>query len=87
MAHCFTIRISDEIEAVLKQVESTLASSGGSLDGSTERGCFFGHTPLGRIKGEYHCISVEEIRVTITDKPFLLPYGTIETEIRKYFGA
>jgi hypothetical protein len=87
MAHCFTIRVSDEIASVLKQVESTLASSGGSLDGGTERGSFSGHTPLGRIKGEYHCLSVEEIKVTIIDKPFLLPYGTIESEIRKYFGV
>jgi hypothetical protein len=86
MAHCFTIKVSDAIETVLKQVESTLVSSGGSLDGGTERGFFSGHTPLGRIKGEYHCLSLEEIKVTIIDKPFLLPYGTIESEIRKYFG-
>ena len=87
MAHCFTIRVSDEIATVLKQVESTLASSGGGLEGSTEFGSFFGTTPLGRIRGEYHCLSLDEIRVTITDKPFLLPYGTIESEIRKYFGV
>jgi len=86
MAHCFTIRISDEIEAVLKQVAQTLASGGGSLDGSTERGSFFGCTPIGRIRGEYLCLSLEEIKVTITDKPFLLTYGVIEAEIRKYFG-
>jgi|WetSurSiteA1Bulk_404760.scaffolds.fasta_scaffold148255_1 hypothetical protein len=87
MAHCFTIRVCDEIAAVLRQVESTLASSGGSLDGSTESGSFSGSTPLGRIKGEYHCLSLDEIKVTILDKPFLLPYGTIESEIRKYFGV
>jgi len=87
MAHCFTIKISDEIAAVLKHVESTLVSSGGSLDGGPERGSFSGCTPLGRIKGEYHCLSLEEIKVTIIDKPFLLPYGTIESEIRRYFGS
>ena len=87
MAHCFTIKVSDTIATVLKNVESTLASSGGSLDGSTECGSFSGSTPLGRIKGEYHCLSLDEIKVTITDKPFLLPYGTIESEIRKYFGG
>jgi hypothetical protein len=86
MSHCFTIRISDEIEAVLKHVASTLASSGGCLDGGAERGSFSGCTPLGRIKGEYHCLSLNEIKVTIIDKPFLLPYGTIESEIRRYFG-
>lgn len=87
MAHCFTIKVSDAIATVLKQVESTLTSNGGSLDGSTECGSFSGSTPLGRIKGEYRCLSLDEIKVTITDKPFLLPYGTIESEIRKYFSV
>ena len=87
MAHCFTIKVSEAIATVLKNVEATLTSNGGSLDGGAEHGSFSGTTPLGRIKGEYHCLSVEEIKVTIIDKPFLLPYGTIESEIRRYFGV
>ncbi|MFI5295360.1 MAG: hypothetical protein ACHQ0Y_10090 [Thermodesulfovibrionales bacterium] len=86
MTHTFTITLSDEISIALRRVESAIAGNGGSFEGNEESGVFFGRTPLGFIKGEYCCTAAKEIKVTIVDKPFFVPYGIIELKIREYFG-
>lgn len=86
MPHSFTVTLCDEISAVLERVESEITSKGGSFEGDTERGSFAGRSLLGVIKGEYRGITEIEIRITITGKPFAVPYGMIESEIRKYFS-
>ena len=85
MSHAFTVQLNDEIPAVLKKVESEITGSGGSFKGNSEKGSFDGKSLLGLIRGEYCSISGNEIRITITHKPFLVPYHVIESEIRKYF--
>ena len=85
MSHAFTIQLNDEIPSVLKKVESEITGSGGSFKGNFEKGSFDGKSLLGLIRGEYFCISGNEIRITITHKPFLVPYHVIESEIKKYF--
>jgi hypothetical protein len=86
MPHSFTITLSDEISAVLQRVESEITGKGGSFMCNTERGSFAGRSLLGVIKGEYRGTAENEIRITITDKPFAVPYGMIESEIKKYFS-
>ena len=85
MSHAFTVQLSSEIPLVLKKVESEITCNGGSFKGNEEEGSFDGKTLLGLIKGEYCCISGNEIRITITHKPLLVPNSVIESEIRKYF--
>ena len=36
------------------------------------------------IKGEYRSISDTEVEITIEDKPFIIPYRTIESRIKEY---
>ena len=86
MAHSFTITLVHNIPSVLKHVESVITGSGGMFRGDAEKGNFQGQTVAGLIKGEYCALSENEIRITITGKPFIVPYGMIEAEIRKYFG-
>jgi len=86
MAHVFTLAISDEITSVLTRVESVITESGGTFFGDAEKGVFQGSSIMGPIKGEYCCISGNEIRISITDKPFVVPYSMIEGEIKKYFS-
>ncbi len=86
MPHSFTITLADEIPAVLKRVESEITAKGGSFAGDAERGAFAGKSVLGMIRGEYLGIEEAKIRITITHKPFAVPYSLIEYEIRKYFG-
>ena len=86
MAHSFTITLTQDIASVLKHVESSITGNGGSFQGNSEKGAFQGHTVAGLIRGEYCSVSDKEIRITITNKPFIVPYAMIETEIRRYFG-
>ncbi|HTR45302.1 MAG TPA: hypothetical protein VMH06_06290 [Thermodesulfovibrionales bacterium] len=86
MTHSFTIRLNDEISSVLKRVESGITGNGGRFEGDLECGTFAGKSVLGFIEGRYHSLSDREIRITITDKPFIVPYRTIESELRKYFA-
>ena len=85
MSHAFTIQLNDEIPSVLKKVEAEITGSGGCFKGDPEKGSFDGKCLLGPIRGEYCCVSGNEMRITITHKPFLVPYHVIESEIRKYF--
>jgi hypothetical protein len=82
--HSFIVKLKDEISAVLGKLKSIITGKGGSLEGNKEHGSFEGKTVLGKIKGEYRSISDNEIEITIDDKPSLVSYGTIESEIKKY---
>ena len=86
MAHIFTVAISDEISSVLARVESAITESGGIFSGDTAKGIFQGNSIIGPIKGEYCSVSGNEIRISITDKPFIVPYSMIEGEVKKYFS-
>ncbi len=86
MAHIFTVAISDEISSVLARVESAITGSGGTFFGNAEKGIFQGNSIMGPIKGEYCSVSGNEMRITIMDKPFVVPYSMIEGEVRKYFS-
>ena len=86
MPHSFNIRLEKEISDVLKNVDSEIRGSGGSFDGDVQKGYFAGKTAVGTIRGEYRSLSSSEIEITITEKPFIVPYSLIEAEIRKYFS-
>jgi hypothetical protein len=84
--HSFTVVVRDELAVILSRLESEITGKGGRFEGNAERGRFAGKSMLGVIKGEYRGITETEIMITITDKPFAVPFGMIESEIRKYFG-
>jgi hypothetical protein len=86
MGHSFTISVSGPLSVALGKVGSEITCSGGSFEGSESCGTFSGKTPLGVIRGDYCCISAKEIKITIIEKPFLVPYSSIESKIREYFG-
>ena len=86
LAHTFTVALNDEIPAVLTRVGSAITESGGVFSGDAAKGVFQGNSVMGPIKGEYCSVSENEIRITINDKPFIVPYSMIEGEIKKYFS-
>ncbi len=86
MAHTFTISVTGPISVTIGKVSSEITCSGGRFEGNESCGTFSGKTPLGYIKGEYCCVSATDIRVTIVDKPFFVPYSVIESKIREYFA-
>jgi hypothetical protein len=86
MAHTFKVALGEEISSVLKRVESAITGNGGTFQGDAEKGSFHGNSVMGPIRGEYCSLAGNEIRITITGKPFIVPYGMIESEIKKYFS-
>ena len=86
MANSFKVAISDDISIVLARVQSVITESGGTFSGDSSKGVFQGNSVVGPIKGQYFTVSGREICITITDKPFIVPYSMIEGEIRKYFS-
>ena len=86
MSHSFTVKFNEEISSILKKVESEIMDKGGRFEGNTESGSFDGKSPLGTIRGEYCSISHNEIEITIKDKPFIVTYSMIESEMKKYFS-
>lgn len=86
MAHSFTIKITDDGTALLDHTAAAITGNGGSFEGDHNAGSFKGNSVLGPVGGKYCRISETEIRFTITDKPFLVPYSVIEAEIIKYFA-
>ena len=86
MPHSFSVVVREEISVILRKVESEITGKGGRFAGTAEWGSFEGKSLLGVIKGEYRGVTETELMITITDKPFAVPYGIIEAEIRKYFG-
>jgi len=86
MSRSFTVKTNSDLYSVLKKVENTINSNGGTFNGSTSNGSFSGKTAIGIVKGKYRCISSNEVEITITDKPFIAPYSKIESTIREYFS-
>lgn len=86
MSHSFNIKINGELHSVLKEVEDSILKNGGKFKGDTNTGEFSGKTILGRIHGEYDCISEHEVKITIVKKPFATSKGKIESEIIKFFS-
>ena len=60
--------------------------NGGEFKGDTYKGEFSGKTMLGKIKGEYTCLSDDEVEVTIIKKPLAAAKSKIESAIREYFS-
>jgi len=83
--HSFIVKLKDEVSSILSKMKSIITGKGGSFEGNKECGSFEGESVLGTIKGEYRSISVNEIEITIDDKPLIMPYSWIESEIKKYF--
>ena len=81
--HSFIVRVKEELSAILNKIKAKITGNGGNFDGNAECGSFASKSRLGTIKGGYRSISVNEIEITIEDKPFLVPYSRIESEIKK----
>jgi hypothetical protein len=81
--HSFVVRVKEELSSILNKIKAKITGSGGNFAGNAECGSFASKSTLGTIKGGYRSISVNEIEITIEDKPFFVPYSTIESEIKK----
>ncbi len=84
--HSFNVRLHNQLSSIVEKIRSEITGNGGRFEGDTKCGCFHGKSVLGLIKGEYHSISDTEVEITIEDKPFIIPYKTIESRIKEYLS-
>jgi hypothetical protein len=84
--HSFIVKLKDEVSSILGKMKSLITGNGGSFEGNKECGSFEGKLLLGTIKCGYRTISADEIEIIIDDKPFVMPYSKIESEIKKYLS-
>jgi hypothetical protein len=84
--HSFNVKLGRQISSLIEGIKSRITGDGGRFEGDARCGCFFGNSILGVIKGEYRSISDTEVEITIEDKPFIIPYRTIESRIREYLS-
>jgi len=69
----FTIPFQNAATAVIANIKAQVEAQGGTFNGNTQNGQFDVPTPVGQISGTYQINTPQQIDVTITHKPFLLP--------------
>lgn len=87
MASCkpFTVTVAGDVAAALDNARQQLVANGGTFSGDANAGTVSVKVPiLGTIRGQY-AVSGQNLTITITDRPFLAPCGTIEERIRQFF--
>ena len=85
MATTFTLPLTQDKEAALKNIDTSITEAGGEFNGDTESGKFSGKTPMGMIQGSY-VINSDEIEITISKKPMLLSKMAIKSAIKEYLS-
>lgn len=68
---------ADKVNKAMAEIVNT----GGHVDGDR----FSVPTPLGQVLGNYS-LAGSTLTINITDKPFLVPSGTLESKLRAFFG-
>jgi hypothetical protein len=86
MAHTFTATFHGDPSALLQKVKTKITGDGGRFNGDTTGGSFSGKTAVGEVSLKYQIQASNTIHFTITDKPFLLPNGTVESTVRSYIS-
>ena len=82
MSTCnFSIPFTGEAETILAKAKAAIESQKGIFTGDTQSGNFEVSVFANSIKGHYK-VTGQNLNLTITDKPFLIPCSTIESLLR-----
>jgi hypothetical protein len=80
MSRTFSVRFTEDPSALVARAEKSAIKYGVDFKGDATSGSFSG-------KGAKGTYSLQDrvVTVTITDKPFLIPWGLVETQVRGFF--
>lgn len=81
MACEFSIPFTGNPEDVLGKAKSTVQSQGGNFNGNTNNGDFTVSVFGNKIVGNY-TVSGNTLKISITDKPFMVPCSAIESFLK-----
>lgn len=83
--YTFTATFTGSASATVAKARGAIEGAGGTFTGDDAQGKFVVSTPMGDVKGNY-TVSAQSFTVEITQKPFLLPGSTIETNVRGFLA-
>lgn len=81
MPFSFYINRPTNVNKALTQVSRLIRDNNGTFSGNEISGCFSGNGVSGNYK-----IS-DNVKITITEKPFIYPKSIVEDRIRSYFRS
>jgi hypothetical protein len=82
MSECnFSIPFSGEVETILAKAKAAVKSQNGDFTGDVNAGNFEVSVFANLIKGHYKVVG-QNLQLTITNKPFLIPCSTIESFLK-----
>ena len=82
MSTCnFSIPFSGEADAILAKAKAAVESQNGDFNGDINSGSFEVSVFANLIKG-YYSVSGQNLNLTVTHKPFLIPCSTIESFLK-----
>jgi hypothetical protein len=80
MARTFSVDFTEDPTDLVARAEEAARRFGADFEGDTTSGSFSGKG----FAGTYQ-ISDRVATVTITEKPFLVPWGVVESQVRGFF--
>lgn len=87
MADCnFSIPFSGDANSVVNKARTAVQGQKGNFNGDSNSGQFNVSVFGSSIAGQY-TIMGNEMEVTITDKPFMVPCSTIESFLKNQLGS
>ena len=82
MSTCnFSITFAGKPEIILAKAKAAVESQNGNFNGDINSGNFEVSVFANSVKGHYN-VSGQNLNLTITDKPFLIPCSTIESFLK-----
>jgi len=80
MARTFSVDFTEDPSDLVARVQKAAVEFGADFEGDTTSGSFSGRGFAGTYR-----ISDSVATVTITEKPFLIPWGVVESQVRGFF--
>jgi hypothetical protein len=80
MSRMFSVSFTEDPSALVARAEKAAIKYGADFEGAATSGSFSG-------KGVRGIYSIQDrvVTVTIVDKPFLIPWGLVESQVRGFF--
>jgi hypothetical protein len=82
----FSVPFQLSPDEIISKLSSTILSNKGSFEGNNSSGSLKVPTPIGSVSATYQ-VSGQSMNVTITNKPFLLSCGQIESYIKQFLKS
>lgn len=81
MSFKINVTIKQDVESLVNKIRNYVQQEGGTFSGNTQKGSISIGSLMSTVKGNY-VVTGNECVLEITDKPFMVTQGFIESKIR-----